>query len=176
MVLLRDDISGRLRRTAVRFSKSSEEAEGEGTQDVDVEMTSAVAGAADDDMESMDVDNDETPAPDSHPTEGSTSIGSDPDTLAARRLTKTLLDQAHLSPFPLSTRPVHWDYGSALQLYPLPSALVIADAEAPPFALNYMGCCVMNPGRLVDGRRGERVRWVEFDVVAGRGETRLEGS
>lgn len=176
MVLLRDDISGRLRRTAVRFSKSSEvEGGGEQDVDVDVEMTSAMAGAVDGDAESMDIDND-TPAPESHATARSTSTAPDPDILTARRLTKTLLDQAHLSPFPLSTRPIHWDYGSALQLYPLPSALVVADAEAPPFALNYMGCCVMNPGRLVDGRKGERVRWVEFDVVAGRGDIRFEGS
>ena len=100
----------------------------------------------------------------------------DPDILAARRLTKTLLDQAHLSPFPISTRPVHWDYASALQLYPLPSALVIADPEAPLFALNYMGCCVMNPGRLVDGRKGARARWIEFDVIAKKGEVIVDGT
>ena len=74
----------------------------------------------------------------------------DPDTQTARRLTKTLLDQQHLSPFPVHTRPLHCDYGSALQLYPLPTALVIADADAPAFALNYMGCCVMNPGKIVE--------------------------
>ena len=45
---------------------------------------------------------------------------------------------------------------AALQLYPLPTALVIADPEAPSFSLNYMGCCVMNPGAIVEGRRGDK--------------------
>jgi DNA polymerase epsilon subunit 2 len=63
-----------------------------------------------------------------------------------------------------------------LQLYPLPTALVIADPEAPPFAINYMGCCVINPGGIVDGRRGERARWVEYDVVGRKGVLRNEGS
>jgi DNA polymerase epsilon subunit 2 len=99
----------------------------------------------------------------------------DPDVLAARRLTRTLLDQAHLAPFPLSTRPVLWDYGSALSLYPLPTALVVADPDAPTFALNYTGCCVMNPGRLVEGRRGELASWVEFDLIARKGEVLVKG-
>ncbi|KAF2402401.1 hypothetical protein EJ06DRAFT_528510 [Trichodelitschia bisporula] len=97
----------------------------------------------------------------------------DSDTLAARRLTRSLLDQAHLAPFAPATRPVLWDYAAALQLYPLPSVLCIADAEEPAFALNYTGCCVVNPGKLADGRR--RARWVEVDVVALRGEVREEG-
>jgi DNA polymerase epsilon subunit 2 len=173
MVLFRDDISGRLRRTAVRFAKTvaGEDGDGEDTgggggATAHVEAEEQDIDGGDDDTQAMDIDT---------PAENSTQAV-DPDILAARRLTKTLLDQAHLSPFPLSTRPVHWDYAGALQLYPLPSALVIADPEAAPFALNYMGCCVMNPGRLVDGRRGERVRWVEYDVVGKKGEVKVEGA
>jgi DNA polymerase epsilon subunit 2 len=137
MVLFRDDISGRFRRSAVRFPKQ------EGDDDV---MDTSIA---DDEQ--------------------------DPDTVAARRLTKTICDQAHLAPFPLSTRPVLWDYGSPLHLYPLPSALVIADPEAPAFSLKYMGSCVMNPGRLVEGRRGERVNWLEYDIMTQKGEVKTEG-
>jgi DNA polymerase epsilon subunit 2 len=156
MVLFRDDITGRLRRTALRFKDTPQNESGK-----DGEPASATPGA---ESQPMDVD----AAPPTEPE-------ADPDLLTARRLTKTLLDQTHLSPFPISTRPLHWDYGSALQLYPLPTALVIADSEAPAFALNYMGCCVMNPGRLVDGRRGERARWVEFDVITKKGLVRTEG-
>jgi DNA polymerase epsilon subunit 2 len=156
MVVFRDDITGRLRRTALRFKDAKSNEHGE-----DVEHPSATPGA---ESQSMDVDA-------MPPAE--TDV--DPDVLTARRLTKTLLDQAHLSPFPISTRPLHWDYGSALQLYPLPTALVVADAEAPAFALNYMGCCVMNPGKLVNGRRGERAQWVEFDVITKKGLVRNEG-
>jgi DNA polymerase epsilon subunit 2 len=148
MVLFRDDISGRLRRSVVRFATQNEE------------------GEADGDVESMEVDA-ETPNAEVESV--------DPDLVAARQLIKTILDQAHLAPFPISTRPVHWDYGSALSLFPLPSALVMADSEAPPFALNYMGCCVMNPGKLVEGRRGNKARWVEYDVLANKGEIITKG-
>jgi DNA polymerase epsilon subunit 2 len=158
MVLFRDDITGRLRRTALRFKDTANDGDGEGKD------SAAPNATPDAETQSMDVD--------AAPLK-ETEI--DPDILTARRLTKTLLDQTHLSPFPISTRPVHWDYGSALQLYPLPTALVIADAEAPAFALNYMGCCVMNPGKLIDGRRGERARWVEFDVITKKGLVRSEG-
>ena len=64
-----------------------------------------------------------------------------------------------------------WDYGSSLNLYPLPTALVLADAEAPPFAITYEGCHVMNPGRIIDelGKRKGIARWVEYDVMTRRG-------
>jgi DNA polymerase epsilon subunit 2 len=155
MVVLRDDVSGRLRRSAVRFPSVGGEGEGEGEGD----------GDGGDDGDAMQVDAAAAAAPEPL----------DPDVLAARRLTKTLLDQAHLAPFPLSARPVLWDYGSALSLYPLPTALVVADPDAPTFAINYMGCCVMNPGRLVEGARGELASWIEFDVVARKGEVLVKG-
>jgi DNA polymerase epsilon subunit 2 len=172
MVMFRDDISGRLRRTAVRFAKSAAE-------DEDAEGAAERGAAASIEVEDQDMDGDDAdtqPMDVDGPARDLDDDDVDPDILAARRLTKTLLDQAHLSPFPISTRPVHWDYASALQLYPLPSALVIADPEAPLFALNYMGCCVMNPGRLIDGRKGARARWIEFDVMAKKGEVVVEGA
>lgn len=173
MTILRDDATGRLRRTAIRFKKQSEDDEG------DEEMLSAAndgtmpSTAAQPESQAktnpMDLDAD-TPL-----IQATTTKEIDSDTLTTRRLTKTILDQGHLSPYPLDKRPVHWDYGSALQLYPLPTALVLADPEAPAFTLNYMGCCVMNPGGIVDGRRGERAMWVEYDVVQRKGTMRSEG-
>ncbi|WFC97212.1 DNA-directed DNA polymerase [Malassezia brasiliensis] len=43
------------------------------------------------------------------------------------QLVSTLLDQAHLCPLPQPVRPVLWEYAHALRLYPMPSALVLAD-------------------------------------------------
>jgi DNA polymerase epsilon subunit 2 len=159
MVVFRDDVTGRLRRTAVRFPKLQEE-DLAGGGDGDEVMTGANAATDDDQL---------TTSPDAQAQQHL-----DPDTLSSRRLTKTLLDQAHLSPFPLSIRPLHWDHAlSCLNLYPLPTSLIIADAEAPAFAVMYNGCCVMNPGRIVEGRRGEKCAWVEFDVLTKRGEVRM---
>jgi DNA polymerase epsilon subunit 2 len=94
-------------------------------------------------------------------------------TQIARKLVLSLLPQSNLSPFPLSTRPVLWDQGSAMSLYPLPHTLVLADAEAPAFAVTFEGCHVLNPGRLCrDEGRGRKVAWIEYDCWAKRGEVK----
>lgn len=163
LVLLRDDISGRLRRNAIRFTAQ------EDGQAEDEEMSGANG-----ESQSMSGGNGETEAQPIHVDAAPAGASEfDAHMLAARRLTKTILDQAHLSPFSTSYRPVHWDYGNALQLYPLPTALVLADPEAPAFALNYMGCCVMNPAKIVDGRRDEKARWIEYDVMKRKGEVKI---
>ncbi|KFX99050.1 hypothetical protein O988_04073 [Pseudogymnoascus sp. VKM F-3808] len=99
----------------------------------------------------------------------------DPSIHAARKLTQTLLDQGHLSPFRLTDRPVLWDYAAALQLYPLPTALVACDAEANAFVEKYEGCCVMNPGRLTGGGKRNMASWVEYDVKEKTGRVREVG-
>lgn len=168
VVLFRDDISGRLRRNAVRIGQASEREEEAAAQqqsliDEDTTMSGALPGT------------DTTPEPAAIPPPLPTSRDSSDDytTAQAKKLILTLLPQSTLSPFPLQTRPVHWTYGpSALSLYPLPNTLVLADAEAPAFALTYEGCHVINPGRLVSGRG--RVGWVEYDVLSKRGKVRGE--
>ncbi|KAF2083740.1 hypothetical protein K490DRAFT_50852 [Saccharata proteae CBS 121410] len=181
MVLLRDDVTGRLRRSSIRFKKP-EAADEDEDMDVDDglpdevsrrrnsrEATVASVMDPDADANTMDVD---IPAPALQPQEPQV----DPDTQTARALTRTLLDQSHLSPFPLHVRPLHWDFAHVMDLYPLPTSLVIADREAPAFALKYQGCAVMNPGRIVEGRKGDRARWVEYDVREGRGVVRVESA
>ncbi|KAF2457481.1 DNA polymerase alpha/epsilon subunit B-domain-containing protein [Lineolata rhizophorae] len=195
MVLCRDDVSGRLRRTAVRFRSTEENEDEDETMDKDEADRAKANGvdagddADDDDLaagiaestrndESQPIDSDRMDIDSrSAKPNGTSRSGLPPSEQHARRLTKTLLDQAHLSPFPLSARPVLWDYGSALSLYPLPSALVLADAEAPAFTLNYMGCCVMNPGALVEGQGARRreARWVEYNAREERGTVRKIG-
>ena len=166
LVLFRDDISGRLRRNAIRFATHEEEQAEDGElSGPSGKSQSTSSGNGETEREPTDVD----AAPAGTPE-------FDADTLTARRLTKTILDQAHLSPFSISSRPVHWDYGNVMQLYPLPTALVLADPDAPAFALNYMGCCVMNPAKIVDGRRGEKARWIEYDVMKRRGEVKIATS
>jgi DNA polymerase epsilon subunit 2 len=162
MVLFRDDISGRVRRSMVRFAKEKEPAEVNG----DAEMQDGL-----EDSQPIEVDGNESSA--HNVTESSEQV--DADVAAARQLTRTILEQAHLSPFPISSRPVHWDYGSVLSLFPLPSSLVLADPEAPAFTLNYMGCCVMNPGRLVEGRKTNRASWIEYDILMNKGEVVIKG-
>lgn len=102
----------------------------------------------------------------------------DPQIVAARKLTKTLLDQGHLSPFRLQDRPVLWDYAEALSLYPLPTSLVVCDPESGNWVMKYEGCTVINPGAVaresgVGGRR--TAGWVEWDVKGEKGEEREVG-
>jgi DNA polymerase epsilon subunit 2 len=166
LVLFRDDISGRLRRNAVQI-KHVEPDLGNG----DVDEADGVIP----EEESMDIDEIVADAEAHQPAEATAKqmpSGNDEDIQRARILVKTILDQGYLSPFPLPTRPVLWDYSGALQLYPLPTALVVADPETQPFAITYEGCHVMNPGRMIpEGRKGQ-VQWLEFDARTRRARTR----
>ena len=172
IVVFRDDISGRLRRSAITFQTAdSNGSNGAASQ----EETGEEADDLLQDGVQMDVD-EAVVAAESHIPNPKAKEPADlaiaADLQAARKLVKTILDQGHLSPFPLTSRPVLWDYAGALQLYPLPTALVLVDPEAPPFAVTYEGCHVMNPGRLVaEGRKGV-ARWMEYDASTRRGKTR----
>ena len=178
LVFFRDDLSGRLRRNAVKFRNLEEEnalsaddnepngaphrdspaADGEPGQDGSMEIDSVVERAES-----------HIPAPKAKEAANATISA---DLKIARKLVKTILDQGYLSPFPLSNRTVLWDYAGSLQLYPLPTSLVIMDPEAPPFAVTYEGCHVMNPGPLTpEGRRGV-AQWMEYDARTRKGTTR----
>ncbi|KAK7739173.1 DNA-directed DNA polymerase epsilon, subunit B [Cytospora paraplurivora] len=169
VVVFRDDISARLRRSAVRLKRPRNAEGGQATEDddlspegEDVDMAGAHPAQKDGDDEqaadAMDVDS-------ATPRKKKPSAPEVPyDILAARKLVKTVLDQGYLAPFRQSIRPVHWDYASAMQLYPLPTAMILVDTTAPAFCVTYEGCHVVNPGALlVTGRRG-MARWVEYEV------------
>jgi DNA polymerase epsilon subunit 2 len=158
IILLRDSMSGRLRRTAIKFSSSKSDEE-----DEDVNMVSTPAPNPEPEQAEMEVDT-EVQAPGSHEAKSVADDTLSSDLHAARKLVKTILDQGYLSPFGMAIRPVLWDYASALQVYPLPTAMVLADTEVPAFCITYEGCHVMNPGSIVaPGRRGV-AKWVEYDV------------
>ncbi len=187
IVLFRDDITSRFRRNAVTFSKSEDENE----DDEDMSNDQNENENENEDGNGEFMESDETHNLDrrvheatSHlPQQNKTNTSSANtahSTQAARKLIKTILDQSHLAPFAHSIRPVFWDHAASLSLYPLPTALVLADAEMPGFAISYEGCHVMNPGRVVDelglsrasGRGSGVGRWVEFDVMKSKGEMR----
>lgn len=172
VVLFRDDISARLRRSAVRL-KSSRKSENEGNkapEEEDISMAGAIDPDEDEDedaeaalADAMEVDT----SPRKKNTKSATRPEVPHDVQTARKLVKTILDQGYLAPFKQSTRPVHWDYSSSMHLYPLPTAMVLVDTTAPSFCLSYEGCHVMNPGSLlVAGRRGVG-RWVEYEIGTG---------
>ncbi|CAO2652257.1 Nn.00g005400.m01.CDS01 [Neocucurbitaria sp. VM-36] len=169
MAILRDDVAGRLQRTSIRFTKPE--------PDIEDEMPYAPS-AQQNDLESQDAMDLDVPSA-ATPALQTPQEEIDHDTQTARALTRTILSQSHLSPFPLSARPLHWDFAHTLNLYPLPTSLVLADSEAPAFVVKYFGCTVMNPGSIDEsggrGRREGRARWVEFDVRSCAGVVRSEG-
>ncbi|KAI2618177.1 DNA polymerase alpha/epsilon subunit B-domain-containing protein [Hypoxylon sp. NC1633] len=193
IVVFRDDMSARLRRSTVRLGTSREGAEegaedeapstasnggmdtnanangdnSTGNNDDEIDMTNALDGT-----DAMDIDVEPTTTPNANANarkQGEPQVPHDIHT--ARKLVKTILDQGYLVPFRHAARPTHWDLAGALHLYPLPTALVLADPTAPPFCVTYEGCHVVNPGAvLVAGRRGVG-RWVEY-ALGGVGRVR----
>ncbi|KAK2594381.1 DNA-directed DNA polymerase epsilon, subunit B [Conoideocrella luteorostrata] len=156
LVLFRDDLSARLRRTSVTMKKKRNEADPGDEENTSTAGTTAVESQAEADAMELDAANDP-------PTVMAASSMTE-DVRTAQKLVKTILDQGYLAPFRQSIRPVHWDYSSSLHLYPLPSAMALVDTTAPPFCITYEGCHVMNPSSvLVPGRKGVG-RWIEFEI------------
>jgi DNA polymerase epsilon subunit 2 len=176
MAILRDDVMGRLQRTSIRFAKPSADKDDDAEDLPDATPAPPPLSTSTETQDTMDLDASTTLAPQTQTMEQDQI---DTDTLTARALTRTLLSQSHFSPFPLSVRPLHWDFAHALNLYPLPTSAVIADSEAPAFVVKYCGCTVMNPGSIDEsgggGRTEGRARWVEFDVGCNVGVVRMEG-
>ena len=157
IAIFRDDISGRLRRGALNTRPDTDE------PDTPMEDQTGADAIYSKDQAGL--------LPEQ---EGSKSGSPPPAVLMARKLVKTILDQGTMSPFPLASRPVLWDYASSLQLYPLPTGLILADAEAAPFCMTYEGCHAMNPGRLIPEGHLPSARWIEYDVLKNRGRVRQE--
>ncbi|KAE8146255.1 DNA polymerase alpha/epsilon subunit B-domain-containing protein [Aspergillus avenaceus] len=157
IAVFRDDISGRLRRSAVSTRQDPGNTTGmdEATSH-EVGYTSPREGL---------VNKAERTEAEYNPISSTVNV--------SRKLVKTVLDQGTMSPFPISLRPTLWDYASSLHLYPLPSSLVLADPEAAPFCMTYEGCHVMNPGRLVPEDDLSIVRWIEYDFLKNRGKVRV---
>jgi len=174
IALFRDDITSRIRRNAILFPKAEQLDEGMADEN-DISLIQP----DDSDMPDPEIEAATSRVPIAPTT--TTNQNVDKATTIGRRLTKLLLDQSHLAPFPTNIRPTLWDFSHSLSLYPLPTALCVCDAEAPAFCVTYEGCHVMNPGRLLedsrsgDGARrrgGGLARWIEYDVLRRRGNVR----
>ncbi|KZS98045.1 DNA polymerase epsilon subunit B [Sistotremastrum niveocremeum HHB9708] len=63
-------------------------------------------------------------------------------------LVQTIIDQCHLSPLALQVQPTLWELDHSLRLYPMPTALVLAD-KYEQYELTYEGCHVFNPGSFL---------------------------
>jgi DNA polymerase epsilon subunit 2 len=63
----------------------------------------------------------------------------------SEHLIKTIIDQAHLSPLPMTAQPVYWELDRAMQLYPLPDMLVLGDT-CTTYSWRYSECQAFNPG------------------------------
>ena len=185
VVLFRDDMSSRLRRNAIRFRPLEKDSTTEPNGRTSKEGSNATNTISDKDAittsgsnaegETMDVDSAVVRAESQIPSsraENKPQFAISVDLQAARKLVKTVLDQGYLSPFPLSDRPVLWDYAAALHLYPLPTALILMDPEAPPFVVSYQGCLVMNPGPFTTPNGKNIARWMEYDARTKQGLTR----
>lgn len=176
IAIFRDDMLSRLRRNALRFrplEKDWTTKHEDSTTEPGSNTTEEIDLDAEDKNREVDsaVESAESRAPVSR-TNGKSATAISLDSQAARKLVKTVLDQGYLSPFPLSIRPVLWDYAGALQLYPLPTALILMDVEAPPFAVSYQGCLVMNPGALTAPSRKNMARWMEYGASTKQGTIR----
>lgn len=68
----------------------------------------------------------------------------------SRHAIKTVLDQSHLSPLPLSASPIYWQHDHALRLYPFPDALICGD-RVDQYYENYEQCDAINPGPFSNG-------------------------
>ncbi|KAF7352703.1 DNA polymerase epsilon subunit [Mycena venus] len=63
-------------------------------------------------------------------------------------LVQSILDQGHLCPLTVNIQATLSDYDHSLRLYPLPTALVLAD-KYDRYKITYTGCHVFNPGSFV---------------------------
>jgi len=67
------------------------------------------------------------------------------DANISNHLVRTLIDQSHLCPLPLTVRPIYWNYDHCLHLYPLPDVLILAD-RFTQYQTRYKDCLCFNPG------------------------------
>ncbi|KAJ7068371.1 DNA polymerase alpha/epsilon subunit B-domain-containing protein [Mycena amicta] len=65
-----------------------------------------------------------------------------------RFLVQSILDQGHLCPLTINIHATLSDYDHAMRLYPLPTAVVLAD-KYDRYKITYTGCHVFNPGSFV---------------------------
>ncbi|OAX80805.1 hypothetical protein ACJ72_04859 [Emergomyces africanus] len=183
LVVFRDDISERLRRTSIVFKPqksdddlhtSNDPTDTEKDMEEDISSHDGTRPIVGDPGDGEETQQQQQQQPRKERPLENPNTTTETNLHASRKLVKTILDQSHLSPFPQHIRPVLWDYAPVLHLYPLPTAMIMADSGAEPFAVTYEGCHVMNPGRLIPEGSRSLVRWIEYDIAKKKGSVREE--
>ncbi|ANB12387.1 Dpb2p [Sugiyamaella lignohabitans] len=182
IVIMRDELGSRFRRNSILFPNQTHEngatngSSQNGAMDIDIKQD------PDMDLFQHEEDSDSEEAlsqqraldrlinDSSKVIKPTTKAYIPPDTAEARQVVKTILDQGHLSPFPLSLRPVSWNYDHSLSLTPLPSVMILADSSTPPFRATYEGCHVVNPGPFI---QGNKICWIEYTPSTGMSEQKF---
>jgi DNA polymerase epsilon subunit 2 len=82
--------------------------------------------------------------------ESMSNVESDSD--LTQSLVKTIVDQGHLCPLPLPSKPIAWNVDHTLRLFPLPHTLILAD-RCKGYTWTYMGCRCVNPGSFASENR-----------------------
>lgn len=63
---------------------------------------------------------------------------------------QTIMDQGHLSPLPLTSTPIYWNYDHAMRIYPLPDALILGADRLGQYYESYFDSDVVVPGSFPD--------------------------
>ncbi|EAZ63626.2 DNA-directed DNA polymerase epsilon, subunit B [Scheffersomyces stipitis CBS 6054] len=79
----------------------------------------------------------------------------------ARKLVKTILDQGNLQPFLRETKLINPEYDYALRIEPLPTVMVLNDANFDNFEVTYNGCKVVNVSSLLSST-SRKLNYVEY--------------
>lgn len=86
----------------------------------------------------------------------------------ARQLVKTILDQGSLQPFLKDLRIVNPAYLHVMRLEPLPTTLVMFDADFESFDVVYNGCRVVNISSVVNNKNSRKVNYAQYVPSAKR--------
>lgn len=85
------------------------------------------------------------------------------------KLTNTIINQSHLSPFPQQVKPIEWKYNNLLTMSPLPDALVLLDSTIGYFRESCSGVDVVNVGKFVS-EDNRSANYVEYYLASQRTE------
>lgn len=185
-VVVRDDYGSRFRRNSILFKEhdndtSLDRRDGHNDQDksqqpqVELDFTEDKEHRSEDDEEDDEIASrqralDKMVKDNNKPVHALATPYIAPEVAESRKVVRTIIDQGHLSPFALTTRPVAWDYDYTVHLTPLPSMLILADPTTPQFKLTYEGCNVINPGPFL---HKSKINWMEYVPSTGHSEPKF---
>ncbi|KAI1928156.1 DNA-directed DNA polymerase epsilon, subunit B [Ophidiomyces ophidiicola] len=163
LVVFRDDVSDRLRRTSLHLPYNTTSLPSTNSLESS-KHSCAESGAISRNRTAFEED----PQPPQPIEGGNLARNLTTQDASRRKLVKSLLDQGHLSPFPTTIRPILWDYSASLHLYPLPTTLILADPATGPFSMTYEGCNILNPGSFVSKSISGQFVWIEYDIITNK--------